>query len=40
MEQVFGRRHGFWVYFGDLVQLPKVNTRPVRTIFFLNHDDK
>ena len=22
-EQVFSRRHWFWVYFGDLVQLPK-----------------
>ena len=35
-EQVFSRCHGFWAYFGDLVQLPKVNTHPVRIIFFLN----
>ena len=39
-EQVFGRRHDFRVYFGDLAHLRKVNTHPVRTIFLLNYDDE
>ena len=40
-EHVFSRCHGLRVYFafGNLVQLPKVNAHPVRTIFLLNHDD-
>ena len=34
-EQVLSRRHGLWVYFGDHVELPKVNTHPIRSTFFL-----